>query len=154
MSTIYLMQHGAAVAKNVDPDRPLTDDGRRDVERLCRVIRERSLNADRVLHSGKARAQQSAELVASAFGAPVCLAVDGLSPKDPVAPWSQRLASATEDTVLVGHLPFMAQLATLLLAGREEPPAVAFRPGSMICLAADEGTWAVAWMMRPELLGD
>lgn len=153
MGTIYLMQHGEAVAKDVDPDRPLTDDGRRDVERLCRLLRERGLGADRVLHSGKTRARQSAELVASAFGTPLCEAAGGLSPNDPVAPWSQRLGSESENVVVVGHLPFMARLATLLLAGREEPPTVAFRPCGMVCLEADGGTWAVAWMIRPELLG-
>lgn len=55
--------------------------------------------------------------------------------------------------MLVRHLPFMARLATVLLADREEPPAVAFQSGSMTCLQAEGGTWAVAWMIPPELLG-
>jgi len=32
---IYLTQHGPAVPKDVDPDRPLNEQGREDVRRLA-----------------------------------------------------------------------------------------------------------------------
>ncbi len=32
---LYLVQHGEAVTKAVDPDRPLSEQGRADVERLA-----------------------------------------------------------------------------------------------------------------------
>ena len=55
--------------------------------------------------------------------------------------------------MLVGHLPFMGRLTSLLVSRVEEPDAVAFRPGSVVCLErGPEGTWTLAWMIRPELL--
>jgi len=58
-----------------------------------------------------------------------------------------------EDTLLAGHQPFMGRLATALIAGREDPPVLAFQPGSIACLDRNPaGGWEIAWMLRPELL--
>ena len=35
---VYLVQHGDAVPKEVDPDRPLSDTGRQDIERLAKFL--------------------------------------------------------------------------------------------------------------------
>ena len=35
---IYLTQHGLAVPKDVDPDRPLNEQGREDVRRLAELL--------------------------------------------------------------------------------------------------------------------
>jgi phosphohistidine phosphatase len=53
---------------------------------------------------------------------------------------------------LVGHLPFMARLASLLLTRDPKAEIVAFQPGTVLCLEGEGGTWRVAWMLRPELL--
>ncbi len=57
--------------------------------------------------------------------------------------------------MVVGHLPFMGRLASRLVAGSEEANVAAFQPGTVACLerADDGGGWALAWMVRPELLG-
>ncbi len=55
--------------------------------------------------------------------------------------------------MLVGHLPFMAKLAALLVAGDAEAALLDYRPGSVLCLERDDsGSWRIAWMLRPELL--
>ena len=35
---IYLTQHGLAVPKDIDPDRPLSEQGREDVRRLAEFL--------------------------------------------------------------------------------------------------------------------
>ena len=57
--------------------------------------------------------------------------------------------------MIVGHLPFMANAVCLMLTGDEGRAAVDFRPGSLVCLEREaDGPWALAWMIRPELVPD
>jgi phosphohistidine phosphatase len=151
---LLLVQHGLALPKDVDPDRPLSAEGRTDVERLADFLGHTGLRFERVLHSGKTRAIQTAALLAGALAAgrePE--ASSGLSPNDPVEPVAKALAADGPDTLLVGHLPFLERLASLLLAGDPDGPAIAFRPGSAACLeGGPDGGWSLAWMLRPELL--
>ena len=55
---LYLTQHGLAVAKDVDPERPLSEQGRRDVRRLVDFLADAGVRVKQVLHSGKTRAEQ------------------------------------------------------------------------------------------------
>lgn len=152
---LYLVQHGEAVSKEIDPDRPLSEGGRQNVERLAAMLERTDLWVRQVVHSGKARARETAEILAavvSTEGAPI--ARRGLDPKDPVSPIARLTAQATADTMLVGHLPFMMRLAALLLTADETGVELAFQPGSVVCMERDEaGTWRLLWMIRPELLG-
>lgn len=151
---LFLVQHGDAVSKAADPDRPLSDGGRQDVERLAAFLAGRTIGAARVLHSGKTRARQTAEILASAVAPGVHIeAAPGLDPNDPTAPMAEAASRWAEDTLVVGHLPFMDRLVARLVGGRETGGVAGFHPGSLVCLErADGGAWAIAWMIRPELL--
>lgn len=152
---LYLVQHGEALPKEVDPDRPLGDAGRRDVQEVARFLAAAGIRVDGVAHSGKRRAEQTATLIAEALGANrLPEARSGLDPNDPVEVIATDVKAAEKDVMLVGHLPFMAKLATHLLAGREEPPAVGFVPGTVAALERTaDGGFVLAWMIRPELVG-
>ena len=64
---IYLTQHGLAVPKDVDPDRPLSEQGRQDVQRLADFLKNTGAQVEQVLHSGKTRAEQTATILAPAL---------------------------------------------------------------------------------------
>ena len=151
---IYLTQHGLAVPKDIDPDRPLSEQGREDVRRLAEFLDKAGIQVGQVLHSGKTRAEQTAEILAEALlpdGQPQAHA--GLGPKDPLEKVSPEIAFWSVDTLIVGHLPYLGRLASLLLASDPDRPLLAFQPGTMACLEKDaEGHWVLAWMVRPELL--
>ncbi len=151
---LYLLQHGEAVSKDLDPARPLSDKGRKDAERLAAFMVRAGIQVDRVAHSGKARARQTAEILADAtFRGREPELLEGIEPNDPVMPFAELAAAWDEDTICVGHLPFMARAVCLLLTGDERHAAVAYRPGSVVCLEREEdGPWNLAWMLRPELL--
>ena len=51
------------------------------------------------------------------------VAAAGLSPNDPVKPVARMIASLSADTMLVGHLSFMARLAGRLVTGDEHAEA-------------------------------
>ena len=151
---IYLTQHGLAVPKDVDPDRPLSEQGREDVRRLADFLEKAGVPVGQVLHSSKTWAKQTAVILADALppeGQPKAHA--GLGPNDPLEKVSAEIAFWSVDTLIVGHLPYLGRLASLLLVSDPDRPAIALQPGSMACLEKDaEGQWVLAWMLRPELL--
>ena len=77
----------------------------------------------------------------------------GLAPNDPVAPVAEEINSAAEDTMIVGHLPFLGKLASALVAGEESTGVLAFRNGGVVCMVrTDEGAWAVLWAVTPDVV--
>ena len=151
---LYLVQHGEACAKEVDSERPLTAQGRADVERLAVFLQRSGIRAERVIHSGKLRAAQTAELLAQAIASGVALESSGLlNPNDDPRAFDWQSDSWDRDTLIVGHLPFLTKLVSHLIVGDENKLIAAFQPGSVLCLEHADGTrWAVDWMIRPELL--
>ncbi len=152
--TLYLVQHGEALSKEADPDRPLGAAGRSEVERLAGFLDGRGVRVARVLHSGKTRARQTAEILAAALAPGAAVeASDGLAPNDPPAPFAARATAWNEDVLVAGHLPFMARLVSVLLTGDADRPTVAYRPGTVVRLERSEGeTCQIAWMLRPEVV--
>jgi len=154
MMRIYLTQHGLAVPKDVDPDRPLSEQGREHARRLAHFLDKAGIQVGQVLHSGKTRAEQTAVILTEALlpeGQPQEHA--GLGPKDPLEKLSPEIAFWSVDTLIVGHLPYLGRLASLLLVSDPDRPLLAFQPGTMACLEKDtESQWVLAWMVRPELL--
>lgn len=149
---IYLAQHGEAVSKDIDPDRPLSERGREDVNGIAAQLH--AVRVSRVLHSTKTRARQTAQILATTImpdGQP--LVADDINPNDAVEPFAARLAAWPGDTAVVGHLPFMAKLVAHLVAGDSTQQVVSYQPGTIVCLEADEDRiWRVAWMLRPNLV--
>jgi phosphohistidine phosphatase len=151
---LYLVQHGQAMAKAQDPERPLTEQGRQDVDRLGRFLGQAGIRVQRVIHSGKLRARQTAERLAEAVAPGLQPELSGLlGPNDNPKAFDWQSESWDRDTLVVGHLPFMAKLVAHLVTEDERMPLVAFQPGSLVCLERNDGTWQIAWMLRPELFG-
>ncbi len=150
---IYLVQHGLAKSKEEDPARPLTPVGREEVERVARAAAAADVRPASILHSGKTRAQQTAEIFAAYVNpAQGVHAVEGLDPRDEPYGMSERVEQADEPLMLVGHLPHLSRLAALLLADTLEREIVAFRNGGVVCLERHEGRFAVGWILTPELV--
>lgn len=79
--------------------------------------------------------------------------VDGLSPLDEPNIWAERLKDVPDDLFLVGHLPHLARLASLLLCGNADKNIVSFRMAGIVCLKRDDaGTWSLQWMLTPEVV--
>jgi phosphohistidine phosphatase len=153
---LYLMQHGEATTEAENPERPLTQAGRAAVERVSSRARAAGVHVAVCVHSGKLRAEQTAQVFVGQLGGQADVnARDRLAPTDPVAPTAQWLRTATEhDAIaLIGHLPFLDRLASLLVAGDEGAQVVRFRMGGLTKLEPkDEGDgFTVAWVLPPEL---
>ena len=156
---LYLMQHAQAVPEAVDPDRPLSPEGRAAIGRVAARAAQLSLPIEHLYHSGKLRARQTAEALAAALHLESKVEeLEGLNPKDhpePLARWLRLEAQKNEagDIVLVSHLPVLDRLASLLVAGDEDMGVVAFHYAALVALApkGDGKHFAIQWILTPEL---
>jgi phosphohistidine phosphatase len=151
---LYLVQHGAAKSESEDPARPLTEEGRQTVERVAEFLAARSIRIDRVEHSDKLRARQTAEILAARLRpAEGPLQVAGLAPNDDVEPTRARLMEASGSLMLVGHLPHLGRLVSRLLGLDANRPMVQFQMGGVVHLERDAArTWIVRWVLPPDLV--
>ena len=149
------MQHGKSKSKEEDPDRSLTDKGRSEVERVAAFLARSGLSENiPIRHSGKIRARETAEALAGTLEAATVEETDGLAPLDDPALWAERLGETDKGVVLVGHLPHLARLTSLLLVSDPERGVVEFSNAGMVCLQRNEGgRWALLWSVVPALLG-
>jgi phosphohistidine phosphatase len=154
---LYLVRHGEAMEKEQDPARPLTAQGRRDVESVAGLVKRAGIEVYQIRHSGKRRAEETAEILGRALepeGGMV--AVQGLAPNDDVQGAAKLLEGENQPLMYVGHLPFLERLVGLLVTGKPDQSVVRLEKGSMVCLERDavSGGWAVAWAVTPALAGE
>ena len=150
---LYLVQHGEARAKDVDPERPLTDQGEHDIDRLAAFLKQAGVRVERVIHSGKRRAAQTAERLAVAIAPDVELESSGIiNPHDNPKAFDWQSDGWDRDTLVVGHLPFLAKLVSHLVIEDENRLITCYEPGSIVCLGRhDDAHWRIDWMLRPDL---
>lgn len=151
---LYLVQHGEAASETADPARPLTARGRDEVARAARAARSAAPGVAKIYHSGKLRAEQTAEILAAEVQPKSGVSrMEGLAPNDDPVIAKQAVLDLSEPAMLVGHLPHLSRLAALLLTGDPARDVIAFRMGGIVCLVRGEGgVWRVRWALTPELL--
>ena len=154
---LYCVRHCEALTPDVDPERALSEQGCRDAEKLAEHISQQNIIIPCVMHSGIKRAQQTAEYLAQA-----CLSEQMIA--DPmllddqadVLVVAEQVKYWTQDTLLVGHMPYMSNLVSVLLMDVDNginPNLVTYAPGTMVCLAqAADGRWVIDWVIKPENL--
>jgi phosphohistidine phosphatase len=151
---LYLVQHAKATSKEVDPQRPLSEQGLTEIQKVVAFVKPLNLQVDHLWHSPKTRAAQTAEVLAEVVdptNAPVTRS--DLGPTDDVTAIKNELAALTEDIMIVGHLPFLSKLASLLLTGSESADTVGFRNAGIVALSrSEEDRWQVDWVVVPDSL--
>jgi phosphohistidine phosphatase len=125
---LYLLRHGIAVdriggAIRSDFDRPLTDEGRKELYVVGEALKRLNARLEVVISSPLLRARQTGEIIAEVYGLDKPLEItEALAPggaSSDVYKVLRKYSSANE-VVLVGHEPDIGRLAaTLLWAGTE-----------------------------------
>ncbi len=151
---LFLVQRGAAKTEVEDPRRGLTEEGRRTVERMAEFLASTGTSPDRIEHSEKLRARQTALILAALLQPREgTKQVSGLAPNDDVGPTASRLEIESKDLMLVGHLPHLSRLVASLLGLERERTVVQFQMGGVVCMDRGEpGRWVLRWVLVPELL--
>ncbi len=151
---LYLVRHGEANSELSDPSQSLSEKGLSEVRKVASHLAAIGISTDVIFHSKKPRAKQTAivfgEYLKPAEGV---TETDRLGPLDDPSEWEQILRGSSKDIMLVGHLPYMAKLFSLLACGFIDDGVVTFRNSSVACLKREsDGTWLLQWMIGPDLV--
>jgi phosphohistidine phosphatase len=151
--TLFLVQHGEAKAETEDPKRSLTEQGAKIVGRMADWAARTGIKVNQIRHSGKLRAEQTATIFAKKLDTPNgVIAVKDLNPNDEVTQVAESLHREQDSIMLVGHLPHLSRLVSLLVTGNPVNVVVRFRNAGIVCLSQQEENWAIDWVMQPDLI--
>jgi phosphohistidine phosphatase SixA len=119
------------------------------------LLKSAGVHVHSVLHSGKLRSAESAEIIAPAvLLAGEAKSLAGINPTDPVQAFSKQIAHWSHDTLIVGHMPFLQSCVSFLFTGDETKVNMEFQPGAAAAMHCDisGSKWSLLWFLRPELL--
>ena len=159
---IYLVRHGIAVDIGThdvtrDEDRMLSDEGLRRTRWAALGIKELCGRVPRVISSPLIRAKETAAILAEVLGsAQTVEACLELAPAGDLTRLIGRLESMGPDPVmLVGHMPDLGQLASMLLSGTPHLN-IQFKKAACCCISfpgpVRPGQGGLAWHMPPQAL--
>jgi phosphohistidine phosphatase len=142
---VYLIRHAEAVERDpasglADEDRPLTETGRAQAERIARNLPARGAKIGRLFVSPTVRTRQTAEPLVRAWG----LARDAVADCPELAPGGKirklvkRLSEQPADAIgLVGHRPDLNEFAAWLIGSKKA--RIALDKGGVALVRVDEG---------------
>lgn len=149
---LYILQHGEAVPKEIDPERPLSEHGKRDIRILARHMQNMGVQLGNVFHSGKLRAEQSARLIAETLSPEIQpVKTEGLNPNDDPAVINGDIEQMNENILIASHMPFVSRLCSTLLTGTTDAEFASI-PGTLFCLEKADDKWRLACMLTPDFL--
>jgi len=150
----YIVQHGMNLTKDLDPEKGLSPQGIEDVKKIAQVAQQYGVKVARIQHSGKKRARETAEILAT-FLMPVLglQEVVGINPLDDVAAFASQV-DYTIDTMVVGHLPFLERLISFLITGRQSPIVFKLQNGGILCIDQIENSDSpvIKWALMPRVI--
>ncbi len=161
---LLVIRHGIAedydaFARTGQPDteRPLTKEGRRKMAEVALGLRVLVPGLDLLASSPLVRAQQTAAIVAKAYGVDTVETTDALVPEAGPARLARWAAPHAEKDVVavVGHEPNLSTLVTWLVAGVEDSRLELKKGGA--CLLAFDGAprragGVLLWLQTPASL--
>ena len=147
--TIYFAQHGLAVDKSHDPERPLSEAGIQQTLSVADRLCISKIPVSRIFHSGKQRAAQTAEIFASALAVSTLSRADQLSPNDDVTLLANELHE--DNALYVGHLPHLEKLVSFLVTGDDKHNIIKFQNSAVVCLIKIDSHYQIKWFLTPEL---
>ncbi len=152
---LYLMRHGeASIPCPIKPS-SLTPKGKSDVTRVAEhFIQRKTLKPDAIWHSPKTRAIQTAEIVWKVMDNPALPTREKelIYPPTGIQEQVHReiLAYAGGNLLIVSHLPFLPDLAGLLL-GWTGNQSLIFPTAGMAAFKRDK-TFKLLWTLDPSSL--
>lgn len=161
---VTLLRHGIAhdradPACPPDPERELTEEGRKKTKRVARGLRVLELRPTRILSSTLVRAQQTAVIAAEALDIPVntIISTEALLPEAPPYALFHALHafSDTDEEVLVcGHAPNLDLVLALALTGGRAPVTRMKKAGAalLLCDELPRPQGELVWLMPPKVL--
>jgi len=144
---LYLVRHGDYITNESNQDE-LSEKGINEIKELANFLMPLHIRVANIIHSGKIRAQQTAELLSSGVACDQPLqARQGLNPNDAVTSFANEMMYENDDMFVIGHLPFISRLVGQLVVSNENKDIVVFHTGTIVCLESlDPTRWIIQWV--------
>lgn len=158
---LLLIRHAVARERDATryPDdslRPLVGKGEKIQQAMSRKLRKQKLVPKRVLSSPWKRAWQTARILVDETGLPrkARIACPALAGPPDLAALSEAIGATQPDEILalVGHDPWVAELAALLLSGKNDGMRIDFPKSGVLGIDLAEvapGTGTLSCFLRP-----
>jgi len=150
---LFLVQHGKSLSKDKDPEQGLSEQGLSEVEQIAKVAGGYGVHVSRIIHSGKKRARQTADIFAFSLEPEEGVQESsGLKPLDDASAYADKINSE-DNLMLVGHLPFMGGLTSYLITGSIDTPVFKFQNAGIVCMDKDpdKDSWVIRWALMPNI---
>jgi phosphohistidine phosphatase len=159
---LYLVRHADAIplgeqGVSTDEERPLSERGVKQVERLAQGLKRLGIPVDRIFTSPLRRAVQTAEELCRGLQLnPAQLtSCDELAPGQSAKKLAKFLLKAEgENHLLVGHEPELGQHTAWLIGDKEA--RIAFAKSGVACVTCDgvpqKGSGTLCWLLTPKWL--
>jgi phosphohistidine phosphatase len=160
---LYIVRHAIAVPRGTpgyedDSQRPLTDKGRRKMEKIVKGLRQFGIELDIILSSPYVRARDTAKILADEFNSKDQIRfTDTLIPPGDFQGLIDEIQEKydVESLALVGHEPMLGHLISWLTSGNQDLQ-INFKKGGVCYLSADnlyqDHRATLEWLLTPALM--
>jgi phosphohistidine phosphatase len=153
---LYLVRHGEVSNREVFSNRPLSQKGKADVFKIGKFLKgaDVKVKIDVLWHSRKVRAVQTAQILAKIIKIDQEKVVEKeeLSPTAPANNLLKQIIKGNTNLMIVGHLPFLQKISSLLLVNSEYEELIKFPSGGVVCFKREGDKWYLLWEVIPELI--
>lgn len=150
------MRHGDAADAREDAQRPLSEKGVKEARQAGEFLSIAKESPLLIWHSELLRAKQTAGIVAKSLNLSQNLrGRAGLRPEDSAEDFAREIETDAPEggVMVVGHMPFVADLASLLLAGSASFLSLRFTTGALLCLERTGwGAWIQCYHLPAKLI--
>ena len=150
MNQIYFAQHGLALDKSENPDRPLSADGITQTQAVANQLKSSSVFISQIFHSDKLRAQQTADIFSATLATPTPTLHQDMAPMDDCEILISSLS--TNHALYVGHLPHLDKVVSSLVTKNNASQILQFKNSGVVCLSNDSEAYSICWYLTPDLL--
>ncbi|WP_163832046.1 phosphohistidine phosphatase SixA [Spartinivicinus ruber] len=146
---LYFVQHGVAVDKDVNAERPLSKVGHNESTKVAVYLKQHNVNIKKICHSEKLRAKQTAAVFAENLNVNSLVEVTGMSPNDDPNILVDNLLE--DGAMYVGHLPNLEKVVSQLVADNKASDVIQFQNSAVACVEVEAGQGSILWFIPPML---
>jgi phosphohistidine phosphatase len=160
---LYIVRHAIAIQRGTsgyedDSQRPLTDNGRKKMEKIVKGLHQLEIELDLILTSPYVRARDTAKILASEFKLKDKLAFsENLIPPGNFEQLVDEIVEKynVNGLALVGHEPMLSGFISYLTTGNTDM-AMTLKKGGVCYLSADdlgrERRATLQWLLTPAIM--
>jgi phosphohistidine phosphatase len=157
---LFILRHGEAGNRmrvvEEDSERPLTPEGRIEIEKIGKSLQALGMKIDRVFTSPLRRARETAEIVARILKVQMLEEWSELKPDGSKAAVYRKLARLQADSsvLLVGHEPFLSSMIAEIIGARDV--RIVLKKGGLgkvrIISLTPRVSGELRWLLTPKMI--